>query len=191
MRRLSTDEVKTAKGAFSCIFHLPDSEEFLNRPFNPQVERKIIICDYQSGVLRKSQFDALHRAAKKVNETFCYIVEVDYPGYPLPFEEREEHWLLPLSDNEYKTYSNPPHGEGYYGMMCNTLYSPKGTWGILLTHEEWGFLGGTNEFIKIFISEYRDNAIDVNEFQKVWDHYKPTAKSNWASDILEYIYGDH
>ncbi len=196
MRRLTTiGELEEAASAFQSVFTWTGDERFLDEPFVGSIERKIILCLTGAETLAERQFEALCRTSRARDEAFAFISPVSSPDKMLPHQDpRREHWLIELDEASFEMYRNPslaqPPIKADYNCVANVIYSTKGIWGVFLTMEEWGFLGATNEFIELFLKEYRDISIDFHEFIRIWEHYKPYAKDSWALRIVDYIYGD-
>lgn len=82
----------------------------------------------------------------------------------------------------------------YFQMMESAIYSPRGEWGIIVTHEFFALLGGTSDFIDIIRSYIPDIDQQVLEFL----HYVKTCAEiygsfvgfAWVRPLLNHIYGE-
>jgi len=64
----------------------------------------------------------------------------------------------------------------------NAIYSSKGNWGIIISHEEHAVIGGSAIFFDIFKTKYNEFDNSIERFQVNWEYNK----KNYNSDIKWY-----
>ena len=118
-------------------------------PFSSQVIGRTIIypCDGENDLLL---IDALINAAVKLGDTGCYISLIS-TGYP---EDGPAHCYILLSEflegysgTEEDRLIGPRLGINPY-TSDSVIYSAQGKWGLMKSHEGFGLLGGSLEFIE-------------------------------------------
>lgn len=142
MHTLSQTEFRLeAEPALRQVFVNNDA---FDEPFSPNVvARRIVYPCFQ--YIAPPLIDAIVVAASNVGDAGCYI-------YDLWAVERQHYYI---SFSEFpETYSRRPSGianTNNLGMnleLENILYSPTGKWGIMISHERHGILGGTVDFMQ-------------------------------------------
>ncbi|EAZ92768.1 hypothetical protein [Crocosphaera chwakensis] len=94
--------------------------------------------------------------------------------------------MRPLTENEFKyeIFGSAFNAE-------NVLYSPSGKWGLMTSHEYYGLLGGTHEFMDKIRRIIPNLDEQVYGFLKLWQQHKANnigAKTDWLSGLLTQIY---
>ena len=80
--------------------------------------------------------------------------------------------------------------------MCVTpgyiLFSEQGKWGLMVSDEHHGLLGGSSEFMRIFSEHTPDIDRQVYDFLEVMHDVRTDGsrkKLNWLLQILSHVYG--
>jgi hypothetical protein len=179
MARMSSE--KKIRSAFCKVFKIADP---FGRLFNDVIKHKVILCPTDGYHLNKEQFQALMETIKVLGESSFYA------------RETEEQWP---DDSDGKTYSfrsgelsNTITYKEYKDLKIvleNALYSTNGSWGIIISHEDHGVIGGNSDFIKIFKALYPQWNQGCQNFIQLWEANKAQYNSNlnWLPDFLKYI----
>lgn len=176
-------EIKELKTQFFKVFKGTD-------PFTDclkdTVEKKLIVFPTDGYYLTSEQFFALVNTAMKLGDSEIFISEVE--SRPDPFvlppgrDYQHKHWVaqIPL---KFSQYTEMPI------ILENAIYSPKGKWGIIVSHEEHAILGGPNEFIREFKAYYGTWKDDLGEFLEFWEWNKNNFGSNldWLPELMKHL----
>lgn len=187
------EEVKKAQASFERVFI---SGNPFDEPFADLVQARVILCQTSAEVLGCEQYEALRSAAKMIGESRAIITMVEQWS-TLGFSGAGS-LSLDLDWTSYDEYQNPseeiepPRGPAYV-MVENALYSDKGTWGVMCTHETFGVIGGTIEFLDAFLENYRPKDVDYRNFIDMWAENAKTweyAVEKWLPKLVKHIYRD-
>ena len=195
MERLSKKaDIEQAQTAFDAVFKSSDP---FGEPFQDAIRSRILIYE-ASRPLDRWHFDNIAYAADVAGNTSAFIAVTETAR---DFRKMEL-WKLDLSDtDEWKRYrAGKP--DAFYNSLENALYSADGTWGLLVSCEDHGLLGGSDEFVQAFLSRNGANAADVVEFLDRWEKIRRgdlklgNAKElEWllrsVPNVLRHVYGDH
>lgn len=183
MRKIATEiSGKEAFKAFKKVFKNADP---FNAPFNENIVRKHILMpeDYH---LTTTELYALKKAAAAVGEkkAFYSLTEGSKPEDFIP--EETGHWEVDLglnTDFSSELWSQVPPVE-------TAIYSKKGTWGVIISHEWHAVLGGSEEFIREF-GKYLNFEQELEKFLKTWQFNQVHSKSNidWLPKLMNHVYG--
>ena len=188
-------------------FHL-EAEPFLRKifvhdnpfkePFSSQVIGRTIIYPC-NGIIESPLLEALIRVAVDLGDTGCYIslISTGYPEYGLA------HCYIPLSEflegysgTEEDRLIGPRLGINPY-TLDSVIYSSQGKWGLMRSHERFGLLGGSPEFIE----EIRGSVPDLDNqvygfFERLrlllWDcgvNPPDITRNKWLPTLLTHVYG--
>ncbi|WP_414552322.1 hypothetical protein [Anabaena sp. CCY 0017] len=169
------------------------------KPFVPDVPEKLILSPYKY-IIEPPLTNALVAAALELGETGCYFSILWRWRYPQAKEAEEpSHWYIPLTEfhQAYVGSENYPpliaSEFPFFQMREGAIYSSRGTWGIIVTHEWFGLLGGTSKFFEIIRSQMPHIDEQVFEFLK---HIKSGQENSsrgttleWVRPLLTHIYG--
>lgn len=175
--------VKKVKNSFNHIFKNADP---FGRMFNNFINQKIVLCRTDGYYLSREQFDALMNAVKSLGESSFYlaITEDDFPS--TNFDHQNDYKLGPWelsSKISYEEYINIPL------VLENALFSTNGTWGVIISHEDHAVIGGLDNFIELFKTEYADWKQGLKNFVEMCEYNKKNYKSDlaWLPNFLNYI----
>jgi hypothetical protein len=172
--------LQSLKEAFYRVFNT-------HNPFDPAVRGdvpiRIILFMTDSYHLEAEQFFALTETLKVIGEDEFYISEVEEVADPFDSQNkwRRDHWVC--VNPTFEEYTKLPIG------IENALYSPKGGWGILLSHESHGLLGCHQYFWDVFQTLYPDWRSNLKEFIKWWEtsEAKDSVKYKWLGPLLAHL----
>ncbi len=191
MRTLTEDEFKSeAEPALRRVF--ASDTPFDQQPFasNVPVRRVVFGLEYDlKYIVRSPLIDAVVSAASNIGDKGCYFTVL----WRMNKEANGEfnHWYIPFSEiSVYKRCDGKVFNFAFNSE--NVLYSPQGKWGIMTSHEYHGLLGGSQDFMDEVRRQIPDIDEQVNDFLKLWQHYKihsPGAETNWIAGLLTQIYG--
>jgi hypothetical protein len=153
--------------------------------FNDVIKQKFILCPTDGYYLNENQFNALMKTSKASGETSFYLYEIENCLLDNP-EEKNTYSF------GYGELSNKISYEEYKNLKIvleNALYSTDGSWGVIISHEDHGVIGGNNDFIESFKEFYPSLNQDYKNFIKMWEENKTQYNSNlnWLPDFLKYI----
>jgi hypothetical protein len=120
--------------------------------------------------LEEDQYTAIIRAAKTVGETTFFVSVVERAGDLL---EHDDHWLCRAA--EYAEYKSLPL------VLENALYSVRGGWGAIVSHEQHVMVGGSDFFIQLVKKHYPRWREDLRELLEYWEG---NPNSGWLEDII-------
>jgi hypothetical protein len=188
-------------------FHL-EAEPFLRKifvhdnpfkePFSSQVIGRTIIypCDGENDLLL---IDPLISAAINLGDTGCYISLIS-TGCP---EDGPAHCYIPLSEflegysgTEEDRLIGPRLGINPY-TSDSVIYSAQGKWGLMKSHERFGLLGGSLEFIeeiRVAVPDLDNQVYGFFERLRLLlvdcDVNPPDITRNkWLPTLLTHVYG--
>lgn len=144
-------------------------------PFPKELEYGRVLFPTDGCHLSNEQFSALAKTAARRGETHCYLAIVEgLEG--VTGRGNESIFLVDFSD--YKGYAD------LHITLENCIYSMSGHWGLLLSHEMHGVLGGDCAFI----SDYNDLDVSAesqwSEFRAQWNENR---HKDWVRDISAHL----
>lgn len=161
------------------------------RTFNPfgtpvadQVRQRAILFPI-AYMLDKDQFDALFDAAHAVgDETVCVSVtegrdKLVKRGDVLDWQV--QRW-------EYEEYRDLPT----IGVLENAIFSPRGTWGLLISHEQHAIVAGELLFMRTLAAEFPGYNSASARFLEYWkfEQKRSGADIAWLMPLFTHIYGE-
>ena len=171
------------------VFVNDDPFEF---PFSPNIQGRRIIFPHQ-GKIERPLIEAIVNAASNLGDTGCYFTQL----WPSP--DRVNHCYISLSEF-LDTYSAPPGSPKLISLQTNmeilsenVLYSAQGTWGVMLSHEYHGMLGGPPEFIEEIRRDIPDLDQQVYLFLNRFQSFKAAGMKltlEWLPGLLTHVYGE-
>jgi hypothetical protein len=107
---------------------------------HPNITRRAILYPIW-GDPDKELLEAIFNSAKKVGDTGCYLTNLNrYPDV----ENEINHCYIPLSS--FETFVN---SQSLVNIILESIiYSASGSWGLMISHEHHGVLGGDSEFME-------------------------------------------
>jgi hypothetical protein len=195
VRTLTEDEFRQEAEPMLKKVFADYGDDPIDQSFAPDItERRLI---YPAGdVLDKAiPVKVLVAAATAVGDEGCYITAV------WKSEDGPNHCFVPLSEMliAYKENRNDDDDNSEYlelgftmdtCVLENVIYSPQGKWGLKMTHERYGLLGGVPEFMAIIESGVPNLSQQVDDFFERYRHWgsgKPHL--HWLPPLLTHIYG--
>ncbi|MCH9608834.1 MAG: hypothetical protein S4CHLAM45_07460 [Chlamydiales bacterium] len=125
--------------------------------FSSLVKDRLLLYPTHGYHLTEEQYHALVGTIQEMGETAFYISEIEYSG---DFLSKGQHWLCALPN--YQEYKQIPL------VLENTVYSEIGTFGLIISHEDHGLIGGKKEFIDAFKQRYPAWEKDRKILKKDW-----------------------
>lgn len=174
-------------------------------PFVPHVEDRLLLYFPLGGNLERNHYwekqlaEAISQAAQSISDTGCYLASsweaniTTYGGSPknryayIPISELVE--ALTSSSNQVWKQLNILEGLGF----C--LCSNTGSWGLLTTVDEYAFLGGTHEFMRVVRQVFPDIEEEVVEFlhdvrlEQMYEEGTNVEWLDWLKQVLTHVYG--
>lgn len=167
----------------------------ITHPFSPSVSERLIIAPYKY-VIEPPLTDAVINAASRIGDKGCYLSLLwrDKAG------TEPAHWYIPLSEFRDAYVEDENHQaliaceNSFFSLRESAIYSSQGKWGIIVTHEWFGLLGGTPEFISVIRSSIPEIEQQVLKFLEHIKHCKESygaiATLEWVRPLLIHIYGE-
>lgn len=186
MKELKHSDLEQLKSAFYKVFLSTDP---FGEMFQESIKSRLILCPIDGYYLEENQFSALQKVAKALDDDKFYVSEVE--AGERSFESIQEsdkyltrHWEcdIPLS---FKQYLDIPI------ILENAIFSVKGNWGILISHEEHAVIGGSIYFIKLFKEFYPAWGLGSKNFLEKWEENQKNYNSNneWVENFIKHING--
>lgn len=163
-----------------------------DEPFHPRLNQRLVLAPVLDQ-FNEEQFAALAASARAVGDHDFFFAEAG--TYP---DNRESHWPhKPLSNtgriafDRFEAYADTSH------FTTNALWSPVGEWGILISHEWFASVAGTEEFAHEFIDRYPATPhgeggplLTANEqVQILLEDVKSWSDQGWLYEFLTHMYG--
>jgi hypothetical protein len=145
---------------------------------------KAILYPTEGFHLDKGQFHALTMALADVGESRFYMSITESPSGPfldLPGTNSAENWIL-----------EEPTFEEYKDLdpcLENAIYSAKGDWGILLSHELHGLFVSSTTVWSGFANYYPKWKQDLQAFTALWNRYhiERNVDIAWLYPLLRHV----
>jgi hypothetical protein len=124
---------------------------------------------------------ALRYAAESVGDNHFYLTVTDDVSL---YKGKLETWIISLQNlrkaSDFIQDVVPFH---------RAYYSPKRKWGIWVSMDDYGVIGGTEKFVKAFFNKLNiNNDVMVNELIKDSIKYK-TVNPDWTRNFLVRVFG--
>ena len=174
------------------------NEDAFDQPFSPNVDvRKIVYPCCQN--IEPPLINALIDTASRLGDTGCYIFDLwsgenDTRHYYISFSEFYTAYLGIKNSDEVKPDELSKCQINMSLGLENILYSPNGKWGIMISHERHGMLGGSTEFIE-GISQVIPN-LDTQVYDFIEERLRnsetgkfSTVVLRWLPGLLRHVYG--
>ena len=134
--------------------------------FKETIKERLILYPTNGYYLTNEQLEALIKAAIVVGDSKINISEVEsesncFTVSELDDSEQRKHWVVE-NPNEICQYNQ------LLLVLENSIYSPQGKWGLIVSHEDHAVLGGTSEFIESFKANYNKCDEDIKAFEENW-----------------------
>ncbi|MEK5236052.1 hypothetical protein NST99_10170 [Paenibacillus sp. FSL L8-0470] len=178
-------EMVRFRKAFSLVFK---SRNPFEEMFQSRISERLLLYPTCGTYLDDAQFSALMESAKKVGDMQCYIseVEAEPDSFILPDDSEiyhPAHWEGPLSSGFYQEYRELTL------VLNNAIYSKKGTWGVLISHEDHAVLGGSAIFVNEFKRNYPRWTDELTEFESMLshNHIKYGTNVDWYEGLKKHL----
>lgn len=165
------------------------NDDPFDNTFSLNITERLILYRCET-YLEADLIEGLVAAASDLGDTNCYLTNL------FRDDEKPNDYYLPLSElhDEYvgSSCNDVPTEEGL-DLTCwieYVIYSAGGKWGLMVSHEHHGMLGGSSEFINK-VREFVPNLDEqVYLFLKKLKSisYSPGAKLDWISGLLTHVY---
>jgi hypothetical protein len=181
MRALSELEFeRDAKPLFDQVFHTTNPFE---EPFTSDVAARAILFPVHY-IMEKPLARAIIKAAERLREHSFYVTVLERP--PAAEHDRAYHWHIGFKElDDYKSL-------GYPFVLENAVYSDRGTWGLMFSHEHHAVLGGPKEFVHDVLKALPDAVTNREKLMEYWKDNQARFGSNldWLPRLVDHIYSD-
>lgn len=176
------DSIPHLKEIFSKIFI---SNDPFNKMFVSSISSKILLFPTNGYQLSEKQFEAFISTIEMFGEQSFYLAEIE--GDPFDQHKTCSNYL-----NEYLEINIDTSYDEYEKkniMLENALYSPNGTWGIIISHESHAVFGGCKDMIATFKRFYPNWMNDQKKFLEYFEYWAKLSGSDlkWIKPFMEYI----
>ena len=169
---LETTNLAAIRPAWELVFC---SNDPFTWPFRPQFASGRIFYPTDGYHLTEQQFLAIGEALRQTGETGFFISIVE--SEKLSFLDRSwGHWVCERLS--YEEYCQLPLS------LETAIYSRKGRWGVLISHEMHAMIAGSAEFMAAVSGEYQEWANDLRLLQEAWSG-NPNA--NWLERVTSRV----
>lgn len=180
MERLAPERWESEYGnAFRAVFQSTDP---FGAPFTERMTSRCLLYPVPY-LLEPEQFDAVVAAARVTGDyRLCISVTEEFDGLS---GARAEHYLLDYWEGaEYQRLSA-------VGVLENAVYSPRGQWGLMMSHEQHAVAGGPRAFLDTLASRFPSFEPSLEEFLQSWAmyHNQRNADVSWLETLLTHLYG--
>lgn len=150
-----TTEAGKIKELWSLVF--ASNDPFCD-PFLQGISSRLLLYPTYGYYLEETQYQAFAQSVQAIGEDAFFVSEVEYAG---DFFEKGQHWRCACPT--YDEYRNLPL------VLENAVFSTKGSFGMLLSHEDHAIVGGTTEFIESMRRNYPHWQEDRERIQADWN----------------------
>jgi hypothetical protein len=181
MRALSEEDfAREAKPVYEHVFATGNPFE---SPFTSVLESRMILFPVHY-MMETSLARAITKASAQLNENSFYLSVLERPTDEE--HDRPYHWHIGFS--EFEQYRSL----GYPFVLENAVYSDRGTWGLMFSHERHAVLGGPAEFVQVVAQELPKLTDQVENFVETWkkNQKRLGSKVDWLPRLLKHVYGD-
>ena len=169
-------------------------DDAFTAPLNERVEARAIVYPSSGSYwIEPPLTDALITAASNQGDRGCYISLLWRP------QNEPRHWYIPFDEFiEVYVEESEKYAEYQFSQqadLCESvIYSPQGKWGIILSHENHGVIGGTAQFIEDIRSIVPFFDRQVYAFLEYFRYCKNTSPIgvvtiDWLPGLLTNVYG--
>jgi hypothetical protein len=162
-------------------------------PFRSNVTERLLIAPYKYAI-EPPLTSAVIDAASSIGDEGCYLSLL----WRNKASAEPAHWYIPLAEF-YDAYVEDENHKAliaeenpYFSLRESAIYSPQGKWGIIVTHEYFGLLGCTAEFLSVIRFSIPEIDRQVFQFLEGIKHRKEKCGefATWVRPLLTHIYGD-
>jgi len=159
--------------------------------FSPNIIERVIVypCDID---IEPPLLDGLIAAASSIGDKGCYLTQL------FPFDGHVNHCYILLEEllgNDGYFCEQEKLIEAGINMDFQAeyvMYSERGLWGVMVSHEHHGMLGGSPKFIKkiheVVPDLYEQVNLFLDKFQDLKAYgFNPTLE--WLPGLLTHVYG--
>ena len=174
--------LERARAAFYSVFQVPDT---FGAAFQERIVRRDLI--YPVGFcLDGEEFAALGRAASELGQRGVFISTTE--GHKLGEFSSWSHWEVDLESYPYGGLQKL----GFVPLVENAIYSQKGDWGLVISHEQHALVGGPPDFVERLKSSFPGPSDHLAEFLEYWKENRGrfNADVSWIEPFLSHLYGD-
>jgi hypothetical protein len=179
---LDQGELAKAEQAFTAVFQSADP---FDGPLRPTIESRIILYPTAGFTLYEDQYNALAQAAMAIGESEAILSFTwGYTGHDF---EKRKHWKIEFGSYEsYRSMS-----DRIFMMVENTIYSTKGTWGVIISQERHAVIGGPRRFMDVLSAKLPDIDNQGKDFLATWKDRRNRlhSKIDWLPGLLTHVYG--
>ncbi|MEL4896598.1 hypothetical protein [Crocosphaera sp. Alani8] len=185
------DEAEYLTKADPALSRIFINDNPVNCSFSPEIKERRIIYRYNFEIT-SPLLDAVIVAASNLGDTGCYFALAgERTGH-----ESVSYVYLDFSDF-FSLYGNEEHKDyekiSHFFSVENFVYSPQGLWGVLFSHESFGLIGGSPEFIETIEKLIPDINQQVYECVRYFYDFKSRhpklATIEWLPELLHHVYG--
>lgn len=152
----SIDDKEWIRSSWESVFV---SKDPFSNPFRSPDFSLILFYGLEGYHLSHTQYQAILEAIAALNESEFLISHIEYEE---DFILQGEHWLC-SDPSTYTEYIKVPI------YVENALYSQKGTWGAILSHEDHAVVGGSSQFVETVKEHYPQWEEDRRELFAYWE----------------------
>jgi len=157
--------------------------------FSPNIIERVIVypCDID---IEPPLLDGLIAAASSIGDKGCYLTQL------ILFDGHVKHCYILLEELSNGSFlKHQKRIEAGIDMIFYpeyVMYSERGLWGVMVSHEHHGMLGGSPEFIEKIHELVPDLYSQVNLFLDRFQYFKAyglNPKLGWLPGLLTHVYG--
>ena len=169
--------------AMATLRHIFVHDETLEEPFHPSIKRRLLIYPYRYHFKNDADLTtALTTIARREGEEGFYFRY--FINNPDPDPEFDGLWYIPFLAPRDEYLRIAP--------LENVCFSPRGTWALMATYDDYGLLGGTDEFMDKLLNLVPHLTTQVTSFIEAI-MYNPIAGPEVAAGrikrLLIHLYG--
>ena len=159
-------------------------DEAGDEPFHPAITQRLLIFPYrfhfQNNVALTTALATI--AKKDGDEGYYFRYFITYPDPPSEFDGL---WYIPFYPPDPDAVDIAP--------LENVCFSPHGTWALMATYDDYGLLGGTEEFMDQLLDLLPNLTTQVMDFVTTMrddPYFDFRLNIGWLQHLLVHIHGE-
>lgn len=173
MRSVGTsEELALAVRAWNRVFRSTDP---FGWPFTSCFSSGRVLYPTDGCHLSREQFNSLSRAAAALGEAQCYVAAIE-GCERLSEDEKQVVRVIDLSS--YEDYAR------LHFTLENAVFSLRGNWGALVSHEMHALLAGDATFLAVFNETDKESESQWRAFKSQWAAQE---HQSWLSEISSFV----
>ena len=182
---LASATLPPARGALGAVFASLDP---FDEPFTPVAKDRLILYPAEGYELSVGAWSGLTTAARSIGEATAYFATVEGQRAGT----LDTVWEVGLSSETTSWFSSSATDGTRNPVAESAIWSPAGTWGLLISHEQHVVVGGTEDFVRRLAVHFPDVYEQAASFVRDVTHFAGgiDRRPSWLARLLAHVYGE-